>query len=576
MDIGTGLASGVLTNVVTTAIISPILQQLKDVWELGKNLQLLNTEYDRMEESLRHIQNQFEVQQRQLPELVERCLGRIKDALVEANALIDRANRQRERCLGCCFFCSPKIPGEIREWKTGFGELFQHLQSALSTAANTAQIVGFAQPQAEVLLQPLPDSGFVGSGVETGREQLLQWLNEPHSLARVIGVYGMAGVGKTSLLQVIYNNCKEKVSTKFDFVIWYTVSQNYKIESLQDTIAEYLNLKFEPSSSIDTRKMKLYASLEKKSFLLILDDLWSSVVDLNQVGVNLGHANSSKVLISSRYKYVVETMAANEYCMMVQPLSTEEGWELFRRRAFRNGAVPDNNLETIAREVASECKGLPLAINTVAAALARKKTAEDWRRALVLMKNVDPSFPSTHPTIDAELYQRVRWSYHDLPNNLKMCFLYCAAFPEDAWIQVETLVEMWTAEGLVPRKGTTYFMDVGREYIDALVDRCLIEYVDAKNEYIKVHDILRDVAIYVGQEEENWLFLSGQHLQHFPSEEETRDRKRISVLGTEISDLPPDFECPTLHESTFNLPKRMLPYLLGIRKTKQDMEMGFF
>jgi disease resistance protein RPS2 len=127
-----------------------------------------------------------------------------------------------------------------------------------------------------------------------------------------------------------------------------------------------------------------------------------------------------------------------------------------------------------------------------------------------------------------------------------MCFLYCAAFPEDAHIEVEALVEMWRAERLVPQKVKTYFMDVGREYINVLVDRCLIQYVDAEKEAIKVHDVLRDMAIYVGQKEENWLFLSGQHLQHFPSEEETRDRKRISVNDNEISDLPPDFKCPTL------------------------------
>jgi len=450
-DFGTGLASGVVTNVVTNAIISPILQQLKDVWESGKNLQLLNTEYVRMDESLRHIQNQFEVQQRQLPELVERCLGRIKDALVEANDLIDRANRQRERCLGCCLFFSPKIPGEIREWKTRFGELFQQLQSDLSIVANTAQIVGSSQPQAEVLLQPLPDSGFVGSGIKVAQEQLLTWLNEPHPLARVVGVYGMPGVGKTALLKVIHNNYK-KVSGIFDLVIWYTVSQKCNIEDLQTSIAKTLSLDVKENSNIDMLKMKLSSSLEKKRFLLILDDLWSPI-DLDEVGVKFGDHNHSKVLISSRYKYVVETMAANEYCMMVQPLSTEEGWELFGRRAFRNGAVPDNNLETIAREVALECKGLPLALNTVAAALARKKTAEDWRLALVWMKNVDPSFPSTHPTIDAQLYQRVRWSYNDLPNSeLKMCFLYCAAFPEDAHIEVEALVEMWRAERLVPER----------------------------------------------------------------------------------------------------------------------------
>jgi hypothetical protein len=100
-----------------------------------------------------------------------------------------------------------------------------------------------------------------------------------------------------------------------------------------------------------------------------------------------------------------------------------------------------------------------------------------WSRALIMMKNADPSFPITHRTIDAELYQKLRWSYNDLSDpNLKICFLYCAAFPEDAPIPVERLVQMWSGEGLVSPRGTTYFMDIGREYIDVLVSRCLVEY----------------------------------------------------------------------------------------------------
>jgi len=265
-------------------------------------------------------------------------------------------------------------------------------------------------------------------------------------------------------------------------------------------------------------------------------------------------------------------MAENVYCMMIQPLSTEEGWELFRSRAFPNRAVPDNNLEAIARQIASDCKGFPLAINTVAAALALKRSADEWSRALVLMKNVDPSFPSTHRTLDAEIYQRLRWSYNDLPNNLKMCFLFCAAFPEDEEINVETLVEMWTAEGLVTGKGTTYFRDAGQEYMDILVDRCLIEYVDMEKHEIKVPHVLRDMAIYIGQREDNWLCEACQHLKIFPSEEEIRGCKRISLFNNEISDLPIDLKCPTLVSLVLaqsrelkEIPKRFLVNFMSLK-----------
>jgi hypothetical protein len=98
--------------------------------------------------------------------------------------------------------------------------------------------------------------------------------SEAHPQARMIGVYGMGGVGKTSLLRLVYDNYK-KVSGTFDVVIWLTISQQYHIEKLQAFIAETLNLKLEGSSDNDLRRMKLSASLGENKFLLILDDMWS-------------------------------------------------------------------------------------------------------------------------------------------------------------------------------------------------------------------------------------------------------------------------------------------------------------
>jgi disease resistance protein RPS2 len=426
--------------------------------------------------------------------------------------------------------------------------------------------VSTAAPQAEVLRQDVPDD-IVGSAIGSAQVKLQTWLTEPaHNQSRVIGIYGMGGVGKTSVLKAIHDNYK-KVSGIFDIVIWFTVSkykpeeEDDKIKELQASIAYTLNVDLKDCPTLDIRKMKLSASLEKKRFLLILDDLWSKM-DLNKVGVKFGRDKGSKVLISSRSRDVIKTMGASDYSLRMEPLSQRMGGSYLAEKLLQIGLFQEKDIQTIAEEIAKECKGLPLALNVVAAALSSERDLNKWRDALAFMRNVDPSFPDTHSTIDAELYQRLRWSYNDLSDTLKSCFLYCAAFPEDAEIDVQTLVEMWSAEGLVIRRGITYLMDVGRQYIDALVGRCLIEYVGVKKimirlgkigwvdrvekEVIKVHDVLRDTAIYIGERDEHWVFASGQHLQNFPREEVTRNCKRLSVGHNDIEELPTDLECTEL------------------------------
>lgn len=96
---------------------------------------------------------------------------------------------------------------------------------------------------------PVPDSGFVGSGIQSNREKLQKWLSETSREARAIGVCGTGGVGKTSLLEIIYNIYKKEVSRFFDVVIWFTVSQNFESEQLQASIAKALNLSLEETAT---------------------------------------------------------------------------------------------------------------------------------------------------------------------------------------------------------------------------------------------------------------------------------------------------------------------------------------
>ena len=51
----------------------------------------------------------------------------------------------------------------------------------------------------------------------------------------------------------------------------------------------------------------------------------------------------------------------------------------------------------------------------------------------------------------------MRWSYERLPDaNFKSCFMYCAMFLRDEEIEVDKMVGMWIAEGLVKSMDTAH------------------------------------------------------------------------------------------------------------------------
>jgi len=307
--------------------------------------------------------------------------------------------------------------------------------------------------------------------------------------------------------------------------------------------------------------MMLSATLKKRKFLLMLDDIWSAV-DFQELGLAFETGKGSKVVFSTRSRDLASMDA--EQSIEVKPLSRDEGWALFETVAFRGGHVPEG-LEQCARKISNECAGLPSAITVVAAAMRGKTTVVDeWNSCLSLMKNADPSFPETHPRVDKQLYRRLKWSYDDLSKTLQNCFLYCALYPEDEEIDVQYLVLMWIAEGFIKTKEATYStnMQLGNRYVKLLIDRGLFQSVNFekqsidiivnkpvnvwKGRSITVHDVIRDMAIYIGEEEENYLGCAGKQLQDFPHSQTQADCKRISVCCNKIKSLPNDFLCAKL------------------------------
>ena len=116
---------------------------------------------------------------------------------------------------------------------------------------------------------------------------------------RKIGVYGMGGIGKTTVMKQI-NNCLLKETDKFDNVIWVIVSKASNVFELQNDIARNLDLDLSKYEDVTLRAGKLNIALEnRKRYVLILDDMCETF-PLEDIGIpEPTLANGCKLMLTT-------------------------------------------------------------------------------------------------------------------------------------------------------------------------------------------------------------------------------------------------------------------------------------
>lgn len=182
--------------------------------------------------------------------------------------------------------------------------------------------------------------------------EILGHLREEHS--SIICVYGMGGIGKTTLMKAI--NKKLIETREFEVVICVTLSKDLNLERIQKEIINMLGLDFNDHDSDSKRRTQRLNWLEMKRFLLILDDLWHEI-NLDHVGVpNPNVQNRSKIAITTRLVEVCNDMVADAK-IRVNTLTEEEACDLFVDNAKEVARQP--LIEKIAKDVERECDGLP-------------------------------------------------------------------------------------------------------------------------------------------------------------------------------------------------------------------------
>ncbi|MCL7036541.1 hypothetical protein MKW94_003974 [Papaver nudicaule] len=372
-----------------------------------------------------------------------------------------------------------------------------------------------------------------------------------------VGIYGMGGIGKTTLMKQVWKQVREE--NVFDAVVMITVSENADVGKIQVDIANQLGLtRLLEVSEEWKRSIMLSRRLKQENrILVILEDLWTDFNLSCSVGIPCGRNNSNvcKVAITATdvevcQKFKLNNPSTNQTNIEVRVLSREDSMHLFMKNVSEVVDSPD--LRKAATDIVEECNGLPLALVTLGRAMINKgipvwtSTASHLKRSNLTMLR------ETLSKVAASFEQ----SYHHLENNiLKKCFLFCCLFHKNCQIDIDQLVMYVMSDETIVADLETLNEVRGRvqTVLDKLINSCLILSYTKKNNGIvssvTMHGIVRDVGIKIALEEKNGFFVSTDaDSSTWPQREISKMRNclGVSLMKNKISMLPQKPELPGL------------------------------
>ncbi|KAK6289410.1 hypothetical protein POUND7_000951 [Theobroma cacao] len=527
---------GVVSSIVTTAAkytISPIKNHFKYLCNHENQVRSLRNQVESLKDARQRVQHSVDAAMRNGEEIehdVDRWLTTVNKKIAEeVEKVMQNEDKAKKKCfLGLCpgFWTRYMLSMEAEEEAKAVAELLEQGKfDSVSYRGGpqgtmVASVKGFEAFESRTLvlngiIEALKDASF-----------------------GVLGVHGMGGVGKTTLVKEVARQVKE--GKLFDSVVIAAVTQTLDVKDIQNQVAEQLGLKFEEQSRVG-RALRLRERLQKeKKILVVLDDIWERL-DLEEVGIPFGNEHEGcKILLTSRHLDVLSSGTETQKNFVVGLLNEKEAWDLFKKMA--GDCVESCDLQPTAIEIAKKCAGLPIAIATVARALRNKRLFE-WENALRELKR--PSSRS-FTGLTADVYSALELSYSCLEDEeVKFTFLLCSLIGHNGFVQ--NLLQ--SVMGLGSFRGVNTIKEARNKVltvVSKLKSSCLL--LDSYNdERFDIHDVVRDVAISIASRDHHMFVLrDGDVLKEWPDQETMKTCSVIFLSSPNISELPDELECSHL------------------------------
>ncbi|VAH86185.1 unnamed protein product [Triticum turgidum subsp. durum] len=200
-------------------------------------------------------------------------------------------------------------------------------------------------------MSTLEESRLIGRGNQ--KEEIIKLIsNKDPQHFHVFSLWGMGGIGKTTLVTDIYQT--QEISSMFDKRACVTVTRPFNPATLIGSLA----MQFGGKSETDLRRC-----LEGKRYLLVLDDLWS-IGDWDAIKQYLPETAESCIIVTTRDENIAKLCSKDDINIYkLNHLGPDDACTLFTKKVFKEAVSLDERhpeLVEPTKLILKKCRGLPL------------------------------------------------------------------------------------------------------------------------------------------------------------------------------------------------------------------------
>ncbi|VVA35210.1 Hypothetical predicted protein [Prunus dulcis] len=310
-------------------------------------------------------------------------------------------------------------------------------------------------------------------GMKFIREHIDLLLAHPTDDVRFMGIWGMGGIGKTTIAKLVYDS----ISTHFESSSFLAnvreVSQRGCLVDLQRQLLSPI-LKDQITQVWNEQWGTYFIKncLSNKKVLLILDDVSESSQLEKLAGEKDWFGKGSIIIITTRDERLL-VKHDMQVSYKVERLSDDDALELFSRNAFKKNE-PDGGFLELSKGFVNYARGLPLALKLLGG-LMYKRDEDEWESELDKLRKIPKS----------EIIDLLKISYDGLDEMNKDIFLDVAFFHNGK--DKEEVIEILDSCGLCGCVG-----------INDLVQKSLLT-ISHRN--VEMHDLIQEMALEIVRRE---------------------------------------------------------------------------